>query len=1737
MKKSILAALSAALIIAVSVVTPFASTLTSAQTKLFADWDLTKLADYTYTNRTDGGHDALVSSDGMVSLGTSNKYWNQFHDLTVEKGKVTQKEINYSNSGVEFVMNFRLPEDLKEGKEYTFETDFTSANAWVKPSLYYTENKSNAPNWDSNEDVTIPAGAVKLYQATQARQMQNFTVTFTATADMKKDGWLNLRYRAGERDTVSTVSSVKLYEVTEDLPDVGTWDLTNLNDCDYTHQTNGGHDALVSADGTISFGTNNKYWNQFHDLTVEKGKVTQREINYSDNGVEFVMNFQLTEDLVEGTEYTFETDLSTTGAYVKPCLYYTENKSNAPNWDSNEDVTIPAGAVKLYQATTPQQLKNFAVTFTATADMKKDGWLNLRYKAGGRDTVATISSARLYKVTKETPVANTWKLADLNNFTYKNRTDGGHDALVSADGTISLGSGNKYWNQFHDLTVKDGKVTQTEINYSHGAVEFVMNLQLTEDLIEGNEYAFETDLSTTNAYVKPCLYYTADKSNAPNWDSNEDVTVPASAIKLYQTTTPQQLKDFTVSFTATAEMKKGGWLNLRYKAGGRDTIATFSSAKLRVVEKETPVADYWDFSQFSNGEYTGGRKALISEDGKITLGTANEYWNQFCTWSVENGVLTQTNTAYASKWVHYVLALKCDATLQAGQEYSFISDLNIKYNASSWPQDFNFSYTASKDYGARETTGPKDPDAVELKKIAGGFGGMSGFSVTFTPERDLAPGYFIIRFSLDYSTTTTSISNAYVIKNDPNIANKVCNGDFEKGKIIWNNEDSQFALDNESHTGKYSMYSGSGYYKKLAQPIKVQKNTNYALEFWYKGTFATDRPVWAISKASSFTDADALNLGTLQSTNTWQRKRVVVSTGDNETINLLFQAVPGAEYRIDDISLSETDENAEKFTPVKTVAEVGAAASGNFYSTTFNIAKEGTNLFANNGFENEVGEATNDAATFVGSGISFETTSENVYEGSRSLKLSAAGKQEIYSLPVTVDPNKEYYISFFIKCLPGTGWYQTLDAAVPLTFGLANYSTGKFLSGNANTALKEDEQFFPAVYDGKWHMSSFSLKSNDSGKLNFVVRLNNATAYIDSLYLFEKANAVKYQPAIKNLEDVVVTNDNPDKLDTDVNIIEDFDFESSDTTYWSSPRSSVLGDTLNIVDSKHNIQKNTFLYSSNKRYPNRAYYIKWVDVKPNTEYTFSAKYLISREGDGFFGIIDGYKSDISSASENIVYPKFIKKFTFGEDSFDADYNWQNVGVSFNTADHNRVGIVVNDKGGEAYIDDIRLFETVNGKTLVEVADNFPNKLEPKSASISVKDQGIYGVSPKTKLSALVSSFNNSQYIRAFAADGSEIKDLSKYAATGVELRLMNGPQVKARASVIIRGDVNGDGLVDDDDKVCIIKHLTNEKGLKGNPYLEAADYDGDGKITVYDVVQNAAAPTLSECEGVLSGPKEFNPGEEISVTLSLKEVAALAVDGKLRFASGMLEFISVEANTAGWEISVAKSSTEVYFAAFAKGNIASVSGTPLLTFKFRVGNISDYADAKVSLTELYATDGKNLLTAKPYTWDNSVQPRQDTPGGGTTTVIDIIEETYTAENRLSLLKLDEAELSPEFDPEIKEYTATVPYKVKKVTVTAIPANENATVEISDTELEYVGKNIVTVKVFSPEGVQRTYKITIKRLAPEKKPASTVGMQWWAITLIVVGSLLAASAVVFTVIVVKQKRGKAKGEQELSDNAE
>ena len=129
--------------------------------------------------------------------------------------------------------------------------------------------------------------------------------------------------------------------------------------------------------------------------------------------------------------------------------------------------------------------------------------------------------------------------------------------------------------------------------------------------------------------------------------------------------------------------------------------------------------------------------------------------------------------------------------------------------------------------------------------------------------------------------------------------------------------------------------------------------------------------------------------------------------------------------------------------------------------------------------------------------------------------------------------------------------------------------------------------------------------------------------------------------------------------------------------------------------------------------PNSTYYIKWIDVEPNTQYTFSAKYAIAQSGEGFMGLINGY---------------CIQQFNFGQENYLESLAWQTAAVSFNSGERNRIGFVICDAGGEAYIDELRLFKSSDGIALEAVEDTLPSgqdsvATEPAPAPQQPEDTG------------------------------------------------------------------------------------------------------------------------------------------------------------------------------------------------------------------------------------------------------------------------------------------------------------------------------------------------------------------------------------------------------------------------------
>ena len=325
--------------------------------------------------------------------------------------------------------------------------------------------------------------------------------------------------------------------------------------------------------------------------------------------------------------------------------------------------------------------------------------------------------------------------------------------------------------------------------------------------------------------------------------------------------------------------------------------------------------------------------------------------------------------------------------------------------------------------------------------------------------------------------------------------------------------------------------------------------------------------------------------------------------------------------------------------------------------------------------------------TLLNSGVMSVVSSDSARTGNKCLRFRARNlaKDVWCNFYIDVEPNTVYYFTAFAK---GELWNS--KNRCDLSFGIVDAETQKFVAESYSGSHCEDYQL-GISFDNEWHVVRAEVNTGSATRIGIGFTGKSSTAYIDDIYFCKQSDAVEYQFPKRDIEFPTFTDENPDFLGCykENNLVEDFDFEDVSNTYWKDALGYDI--TADVVNTNSSAGK--ALHYSENTYgtgvPKRTYFIKWIDVKPNTEYTFSASYRLLKGGKGWFGVING--------SEYL--PAAIKKFTLEElPNVGAD-NWNNVGVTFDSGNFSRVGIALCDKGGECYIDNIRLFEKSNGITL------------------------------------------------------------------------------------------------------------------------------------------------------------------------------------------------------------------------------------------------------------------------------------------------------------------------------------------------------------------------------------------------------------------------------------------------------
>ena len=209
----------------------------------------------------------------------------------------------------------------------------------------------------------------------------------------------------------------------------------------------------------------------------------------------------------------------------------------------------------------------------------------------------------------------------------------------------------------------------------------------------------------------------------------------------------------------------------------------------------------------------------------------------------------------------------------------------------------------------------------------------------------------------------------------------------------------------------------------------------------------------------------------------------------------------------------------------------------------------------------------------------------------------------------------------------------------------------------------------------------------------------------------------------------------------------------------------------------------------------------------------------------------------------------------------------------------------------------------------------------------------------------------------------------------------------------------------------------------------------------------------------LTGPGSVRAGDTVTVTLNVTGGPVYGVSGTLSYDSAQLTLVSTQTVIGNaWAVEFNGNNFVAY-----DNNLANpVQGTAaLFTMTFQVGDVAPGTAVSVSCGNLVISDGAADAKVGSVSYKATVQ------------------QPVSADNSLKALTVSNATISPAFDPNVTEYTASVPFAVGRLDMSVTPA-EKATVSIQSGYLTPGATTKVTVTVTAENGESKVYTINVTR---------------------------------------------------------
>ncbi len=414
--------------------------------------------------------------------------------------------------------------------------------------------------------------------------------------------------------------------------------------------------------------------------------------------------------------------------------------------------------------------------------------------------------------------------------------------------------------------------------------------------------------------------------------------------------------------------------------------------------------------------------------------------------------------------------------------------------------------------------------------------------------------------------------------------------------------------------------------------------------------------------------------------------RITVKDGKGNTASAVTnRAGAAADYVGDKKTVSVSKFNrpavAKATVPFSDTATLSLTSFGTNLNRPYT---ESMDVIHNGSFEQNGGGQWN-FSSFLSSAVQV-VDDPTAPDGDKSLHFDTRGinTPKWYTFTVAVRPYTNYTLSAWVK-----GAHIDDDNRFYGSFGVLNPATKTFAVYDAykNKRSRQDQQIYPTAWDNDWHLRSVTFSSGNRTEVVLGLYGCSTEMWLDDIALFQQSGGATYlSPTDKGV--IPFSYDYEYMFcDPAKSVTENVRFDNAKSDYWQSGSGWDNG-FMSIADNGYGYGKSLKYTASDT--PAGVSYIKWIDVKPHTEYVVTFNYKVLKEGNGLIRLAVERGAGVSP---------FVTLDSLGAGMYEDEYGWCTFSTKMDTNVFDKIALVITDLGGEALIDNFRVFLPEDGSAV------------------------------------------------------------------------------------------------------------------------------------------------------------------------------------------------------------------------------------------------------------------------------------------------------------------------------------------------------------------------------------------------------------------------------------------------------